>query len=232
MPTHKYCNLSIKREVREELDKLREELKISDLNDLLILLVRTYREHTNTISKFEEILTNTVSKFEEALTNSISKMLKEVLEAHTNSISKDTSTASMAHTNSVSKETSSHTNTVSKTYVKQKKTAWDILVEQKITCASSIKPESRERILDYLKKTGAVIIKTDEDICAVLPEFWDEFKKKLSEIKTLDDKEVLSRLRNEKLKKIFSLLRKHGALYLDNKSREWVYDYSLSLIHI
>ena len=45
-------------------------------------------------------------------------------------------------------------------------------------------------------------------------------------MKTPDDKEALSRLRDERFKKIFSLLRKQGAIYLDNKSREWVYDYS------
>ena len=61
MPKGKYTNLSIRREVREELDKIREELKINDLNDLLILLVKTYREHTNIVSKLDEI-TNTISR--------------------------------------------------------------------------------------------------------------------------------------------------------------------------
>jgi hypothetical protein len=28
------------------------------------------------------------------------------------------------------------------------------------------------------------------------------------------------------MKKLFQLLRKAGALYLDNKTREWVFDYS------
>jgi len=40
MPRGRYSNLSVRREVREELDRLREELKINDLNDLLILLVK------------------------------------------------------------------------------------------------------------------------------------------------------------------------------------------------
>jgi len=92
MPKGKYTNLSIRREVREELDKIREELKINDLNDLLILLVKTYREHTNIVSKLDEI-TNTISR---EITNTISKTISCVSDTHTNSVSKE-------NTNAVSK---------------------------------------------------------------------------------------------------------------------------------
>jgi hypothetical protein len=68
VPVGEYANLSIKRSVREELDRLRSELGVNDLNDLLILLVRTYREHTNTVSKVEELLTSISSKLDELLT--------------------------------------------------------------------------------------------------------------------------------------------------------------------
>jgi hypothetical protein len=92
MPKGKYTNLSIRREVREELDKIREELKINDLNDLLILLVKTYREHTNIVSKLDEI-TNTISR---EITNAISKTISCVSDTHTNTVSRE-------HTNTVSK---------------------------------------------------------------------------------------------------------------------------------
>jgi hypothetical protein len=68
VPVGEYTNLSVKRFVREELDRLRSELGVSDLNDLLILLVRTYREYTNTVSKTVELLTNIASKVDELLT--------------------------------------------------------------------------------------------------------------------------------------------------------------------
>jgi hypothetical protein len=77
VPKSKYSNLSIRQEVRQLLDELRNELGINDLNDLLILLVRTYKEHTNIVSKIEEVVTNTVSK-----------VVKEILSGHTNSVSK------------------------------------------------------------------------------------------------------------------------------------------------
>jgi hypothetical protein len=68
VPVGEYANLSVRRSVREELDRLRSELGINDLNDLLVLLVRTYREHTNTVSKVVELLTSISSKLDELLT--------------------------------------------------------------------------------------------------------------------------------------------------------------------
>jgi NADPH-dependent 7-cyano-7-deazaguanine reductase QueF len=59
---------------------------------LLILLVRTYREHTNIISKVEEIVTNTISK-----------ALKEALNPHTNTISKDSNPTNVANNNPTTK---------------------------------------------------------------------------------------------------------------------------------
>jgi hypothetical protein len=199
VPAGKYVNLSVRREVREELDKLREEVKINDLNDLLILLVRTYREHTNTISKFEELLTNAVSK-----------AVRETLQPLTNTISK----ASTDRTNSISKSPGG------------KKTAIEILRETKVRCISDMRSaKNPEAVIERMKTGGAVVVRTDEDVCAVDPDFWDLFKKRLEEVKTADDREVLSRLGDEKMKKLFQLLRKPGALYLDNKKR-WVFDYS------
>jgi membrane-associated HD superfamily phosphohydrolase len=98
VPRGRYSNLSVRREVREELEKLRSELKINDLSDLLILLVRTYRDYTNTISKIEEILTNSISKFEELLTNTVSKAVREALSSHTNTISKTSTSADSERT--------------------------------------------------------------------------------------------------------------------------------------
>jgi hypothetical protein len=216
--------LSVRREVREELEKLRSELKINDLSDLLILLVRTYREHTNIISKFEEILTNTISKFEELLTNTVSKAVKEALSTHTNTISMSQS----AHTNSVSMPPSTHTNSVStQSTTRSREKAINILRKRKVECISEIRgARSPEAVIESMKRGGAVVVRTDEDVCAVDPDFWELFKRRLNETRTPDDREVLSRLGDEKMKKLFQLLRKAGALYLDAKTREWVYDYS------
>jgi hypothetical protein len=109
------------------------------------------------------------------------------------------------------------------------KTAIEILKSQKVTCISDLARAGKkmpERIIEKVRMLGAVVVRTDEDVCAVYPEFWDLFKKKLNESKTPDDREVLSRLKDEKMKKLFQLLRKAGALYLDAKTKEWVYDYS------
>jgi len=119
----------------------------------------------------------------------------------------------------------SHTNTVSKSG--GKKTAIEVLREAKVRCVSDMKSaKNPEAVIEKMKASGAVVVRTDEDVCAVDPEYWEKFKRVLGEAKTPNDSEVLSRLRDEKMKRLFQLLRKTGALYLDAKSREWVYDYS------
>jgi hypothetical protein len=70
LPPKGYANLSIREDVRRMLDELRAETGIHDLSDLLVVLVRTYRDYTNAISKIQELLTNTTSK---TLTSNTSK---------------------------------------------------------------------------------------------------------------------------------------------------------------
>jgi hypothetical protein len=70
LPPKGYANLSIREDVRKMLDELRVETGIHDLSDLLVVLVRTYRDYTNAISKIQELLTSSTSK---ALTSSTSK---------------------------------------------------------------------------------------------------------------------------------------------------------------
>jgi hypothetical protein len=122
-------------------------------------------------------------------------------------------------------------NTRSKQHVTRsgKKSAIEVLREVKVRCISEMRSaRNPEAIIEKMKAGGAVVVRTDEDVCAVDPEYWDLFEKKLNEFKTPDDKEVLSRLKDEKMKKLFQLLRKAGALYLDStrKPAEWVFDYS------
>jgi len=62
MPPKGYTNLSVRENVRKMLDELRAETGIHDLSDLLVVLVRTYRDYTNAISKIQELLTNSTSK--------------------------------------------------------------------------------------------------------------------------------------------------------------------------
>ena len=110
-----------------------------------------------------------------------------------------------------------------------RKSAIEVLREVKVRCISEMRTaRNPEAIIEKMKSGGAVVVRTEEDVCAVDPEYWDLFKRKLNEFKTPDDKEVLSRLKDERMKKLFQLLRKAGALYLDStrKPAEWVFDYS------
>jgi hypothetical protein len=62
VPPKGYANLPVRESVRKMLDELRAETGIRDLSDLLVVLVRTYRDYTSAISKIQELLTSGASK--------------------------------------------------------------------------------------------------------------------------------------------------------------------------
>jgi hypothetical protein len=62
VPPKGYANLPVRESVRKMLDELRAETGIRDLSDLLVVLVRTYRDYTSAISKIQELLTSDTSK--------------------------------------------------------------------------------------------------------------------------------------------------------------------------
>ena len=215
MPPKNYSNITVRREVREELERLREELKVRDFSDLLVLLVKTYREYTSVTSKLLEQLTSISSKVDELLTR--------VSSTATSATSTSVSGGAQATSASSSMEAKQHATKGSK------RSAIEVLRDQKVTCLSDLVRAGKknpEAIIESARRGGAVVIKTPEDTCAVEPEFWDEFRSKLDAIKTPDDREALSKLKDSRMKRLFQLLRKVGALYLDSKSKSWVYDYA------
>jgi hypothetical protein len=178
------------------------------LSDLLILLVKTYRDYTNTVSKLEEILTNAVSK-----------AVREALSSLTNTASTSASSGVSATSTSSSTEVKQHATKGSK------KTAIEILRERKVRCVSDMRgARNPEVIIERMKSGGAVVVRTPEDTCAVEPGFWEEFKRRLDEAKSPRDEDVISRLKDERMRRLFQLLRRAGALYLDSRSREWRFD--------
>jgi hypothetical protein len=107
---------------------------------------------------------------------------------------------------------------------KPKKTSWDVLREQQITCVSSMKGvRDPEKIVESLKEKGAVILVSENDRCAVYPDTWASFVEALSKAGSPDEREALGRLKG-KAKQLFKMLRAAGAVYYDSKARRWVVD--------
>jgi len=69
-----------------------------------------------------------------------------------------------------------------------------------------------------------VEVKTDEDRILLKAEKWEEYKDKLAKIKSPDEREVFTALREDWERKLFTTLSKTGAIYFHAKNKEWVYD--------
>lgn len=210
-----YKKISIRGDVYERLVKLRERLGFTSVSDVIAYLLIAEDLRATISSMFEKHYATLSSMLERELAT-ISSMLK-------GQHATDSSMASEPHATQGSMETKQHATKGSK------RSAIEVLKDQKVTCLSDLAragKKSPEAIIESARRGGAIIIRTSEDTCAVEPEFWGEFRSKLNAIKTPDDREVLSKLKDSRMKKLFQLLRKAGALYLDNKSGSWVYDYA------
>jgi len=199
MPTKGYSNLTVKREVREKLDKLRKELGFATLNDLLVFLVKTYESYTTIGSKLNKLYTSI---------GSISQRLDILVE-----VVKHTTTTSK-HTTSTSKSTTTGS------IRKERKTMLDIIHERKIQLLSEIKPRDSTRFVTKAQSYGIVVIEGAKDTALVEPEFYEEFKNILKEINTMNEEKIRKQL-DDKMFKLFTFLRENGLIYFDATDNTW-----------
>jgi sulfur relay (sulfurtransferase) DsrC/TusE family protein len=119
---------------------------------------------------------------------------------------------------------------------KSRKSAFEIFMERGYTFFSDL-AKSRsvrfpERLFEAIKRSALgnkvklVEVKTDEDRVLLKAEKWEEFKKKLAEVKSPDEREVFSVLKEDWERKLFTTLSKAGAIYFHAKSKNWELDRS------
>jgi hypothetical protein len=123
---------------------------------------------------------------------------------------------------------------VAQSGVKSKRSAFDIFMERGYTffsdLARSKSIKNPERVYESIKRnalaSGIRVVECDVESDKVLlrADVWDAFKKKLSTVKTPDDKAVLDVLREEWEKRLYTLLVRSGGVHFNYKSKEWVFD--------
>jgi len=151
MPPKGYRHLSIREEVYREIEKLREELNLTSLNDVLSVLVKTYREHVTIASMLEKIHTDIAAKLS---------------EIHTNIATMPSNTAPAAAN--------------MKAFKKKKTSIREIVRERKVQLLSEINPKNPEAFVRSAEKQGVIVIEgTRGDKALVDPEFYDEFTSRL-----------------------------------------------------
>jgi predicted DNA-binding protein len=119
---------------------------------------------------------------------------------------------------------------------KSRKSAFDIFMERGYTFLSDLAKSKSvkypERLYESIKHSAVesgvklVEVKTDDDRILLKAEKWGEFKDKLAKIKSPDEREVFTALREDWERKLFTALSKAGAIYFHAKNKEWVYDYT------
>jgi len=114
----------------------------------------------------------------------------------------------------------------SKAKTSGKLTAWDILKRDKVSCMSNIKARNPARVIEALFESGAVKIDLGRDICVVEPGFWWRFWDTLDKLKTPSDEENLKEIKDEKMKWLYSTLRREGIIVLDSTRKPPVWTFN------
>jgi hypothetical protein len=250
MPPKNYSNITVRREIREELEKLRGELKVRDFSDLLALLVAKYREYTSVTSKLLQQLTSISSKVDELLTR-VSSTATSVSSisvgggAQATSVSSSTTSVSSISTNGKTPATDEHNiggNIMPSTTdsqdtqsgAKGRRSAFDIFMERGYTFFSDLAKSRRVkdpgRVYESIKRNAVAskvrVVECDleGDKVLIRADVWDAFKRKLGTVKSPDDRAVLDALKEEWEKKLYTLLVRSGGVHFDYKSKEWVFD--------
>lgn len=114
----------------------------------------------------------------------------------------------------------------SKAKTSGKLTAWDILKRDKVSCMSNIKARNPSRVIEALFEAGAIKIDLGRDVCVVEPGFWWRFWDTLDKLKTPNDEENLKEIKDEKMKWLYSTLRREGILVFDSTRKPPVWTFN------
>lgn len=105
---------------------------------------------------------------------------------------------------------------------KAKKTAMDILKEQKVIFERDIATKIRDRDTFFakLEREGAIVIEAKNERIAVDPQFWQQLMDKLKDIKT-NNEEEMKKLLDPVEFKVVQKLRESALLIFDNTTKVW-----------
>lgn len=103
-----------------------------------------------------------------------------------------------------------------------KRSAMEILREQKVTFESSLSPAIKDRnsFIDRLEKMGAVVLRLSKERVLVDPDFWRDFKEKIVNISTNREDE-LRKILEAQAYQLWKALYADGLLIFDGKLKKW-----------
>lgn len=229
----KIITVELDDELYEELlKKAREEgfLTISEyLNSLILRTIEkegkeTFEGESRKSSSMERLLGiierkvhDTVNPFTQKIDDvnrKIASLIEklETIEERLNSLEEKTkSIESIAEETKAPKETK-----------KVKKTAMDILKEQKVIFERDIATKIRDRDTFFakLEREGAIVIEAKNERIAVDPQFWHQLIEKLKNIRTSNDEEMKKLLDPIEFK-VVQKLRESALLIFDNTTKIW-----------
>lgn len=106
-----------------------------------------------------------------------------------------------------------------------RKSAIDILKDQKVMFESDIasKIRNRDAFFDKLRRSGAVVLELAKERVAIDPDFFAEFKRKVESL-SISSEDALQRELGKVEAKLLKALMNSGVAYFDGVKKKWVID--------
>lgn len=212
--------LKLPRELYHKLEEGAAKQGFSSVSDYIvhILALHLKPEHEASVSieklraKLERIIQDEINKGL-AVLESMRKQIVEIYERV------DSLEQRVEAIESIVKELESRKAEVPA--AKPRKTAIERLKEEKVLFESALPPRiQRDRLFNYLEREGAVVLKLSKERVAVDPEFWQEFKSKLNELRSTDEKEI-QRILGDKGFSLWKTLYSENLIIYDPKPKKW-----------
>jgi len=170
--------------------------------------LKTAKDLKDEESRFEEEIMNKLNRIEHVLAELFEKL--EALEEKLGALQTTSAQRFRARGRS-------------KVVVKgrKKRTALEIMKEQGVVFESELKSiANRDSFFEYLRKNGVIVVEGSKERVALTKEFLDTFVAELSKLRGPADAE--EKLKDEKLKKLYTILRESG--YLVYEKSDWSLD--------
>jgi len=90
----------------------------------------------------------------------------------------------------------------------------EMIAERKFERLRDLNVKNPERFIERARAEGVVVLEGVKDTGLVDPDFYEDFKRKLEELTTTDDRELAEKLGADGLR-LFNFMRENGLIYYD-----------------
>lgn len=101
---------------------------------------------------------------------------------------------------------------------KKRKTIREIIAEHKLERLSDLNVKNPEKFIEKARAEGVVVLEGVKDTALVDPDFFEDFKRKIEELNTNDESNLVEKLGGDGIR-LLNFMRENGLIYFDTEQK-------------